>query len=158
MFDKSTLQNLADKSGGVQNSLLYITSDVNSTMRRCFLTYRPRTECSGYSQFCKTNCSHSIFRTIEARTINYRIDHIIKRFHEENSLMSGLFSQNNLLFCGMEGKNGLSAYTASPFSLLTSAKFAVRAVSVWMNITRVTLHHNKEFTIMFIFYLRFYYV
>ena len=44
--------------------------------------------------------------------------------------MSGLFSQNNLLFCGMEGKNGLSAYTTSPFSLLTSAKFAVRAVSV----------------------------
>ena len=34
-------------------------------------------------------------------------------------------------------------YTASRFSLLTSAKFAV-------NINRVTLHHNKEFTI-FIF-------
>ena len=29
MFDKFTLQNLY-KSGGVQNSLLYITSDVNS--------------------------------------------------------------------------------------------------------------------------------
>ena len=24
---------------------------------------------------------------------NYRIDHIIKRFHEENSIMSGLLSQ-----------------------------------------------------------------
>ena len=36
-------------------------------------------------------------------------------------------------------------YTASRFSLLTSAKFAV-------NITRVTLQHNKEF-IVFIFYL-----
>ena len=30
-------------------------------------------------------------------------------------------------------------YTASRFSLLTSAKFAV-------NINRVTIHHNKEFT------------
>ena len=42
-------------------------------------------------------------------------------------------------------------YTASRFSLLTSPKFAVRAVwSVWMNISRVTLQHNKEL-IMFIF-------
>ena len=41
-------------------------------------------------------------------------------------------------------------YTASRFSFLTSAKLAVRAVSsVWMNINRVTLQHNKEF-IMFI--------
>ena len=40
-----------------------------STMRHffySFLSYRPRTECS-ISQFCKTNCTHSIFRTIEAR-------------------------------------------------------------------------------------------
>ena len=29
----------------------------NSTMRRCFLSYRPRTECS-VSQFCNTNCTH----------------------------------------------------------------------------------------------------
>ena len=36
-------------------------------------------------------------------------------------------------------------YTASRFSLLTSAKFAV-------NINRVTLQHNKEFS-MFIFLL-----
>ena len=35
-------------------------------------------------------------------------------------------------------------YTASRFSLLTSAKFAV-------NINRVTLHHNKEFTFIFLF-------
>ena len=41
-------------------------------------------------------------------------------------------------------------YTASRFSFLTSAKLAVRAVSsVWTNINRVTLQHNKEF-IMFI--------
>ena len=37
-------------------------------------------------------------------------------------------------------------YTASPFSFLTITKLAVRAVSsVWMNINRVTLQHNKEF-------------
>ena len=39
----------------------------------------------------------------------------IKRFHEENSIMSGLFSQNNLLLCGMQGNNGLSAKTLKNF-------------------------------------------
>ena len=39
----------------------------------------------------------------------------------------------------------ITLYTASRFSLLTTAKFAV-------NINRVTLQHNKEF-IMFIFFL-----
>ena len=33
------------------------------------------------------------------------------------------------------------SYTASQFSLLTSAKFAVRAVDVWMNTNTVTLQH-----------------
>ena len=47
---------------------LYITSEVNSTTRRFFFIIhcRPWTECS-FSQFCKTNCTHSIFWTIEAR-------------------------------------------------------------------------------------------
>ena len=40
-------------------------------------------------------------------------------------------------------------YTASQFSLLTSAKFAV-------NINRVTLQRNKEF-IMFIFFIQGFY-
>ena len=31
-----------------------------------FLSYRPRTECS-FSQLCKSNCTHSTFRTIKAR-------------------------------------------------------------------------------------------
>ena len=39
-------------------------------------------------------------------------------------------------------------YTASRFSLLTSAKLA-------MNIKRVTLRHNKEF-IMFIFFIEWF--
>ena len=46
----------------------------------------------------------------------------------------------------------ITQYTASRFSLLTSAKFAeVRAVVGCLNENRVTLQHNKEF-IMFIFY------
>ena len=48
VFDKFTLQVNLDKSGGVLISLLNIlfilTSEVNSTMRRCFLSYRMRTE------------------------------------------------------------------------------------------------------------------
>ena len=69
-----------------------------------------------------------------------RIDHITKRFHKEISIMSGLFSENNLLVCGLQGNNGLLAktfkkfskitYTASRFLLLTRAKFAVRSVHV----------------------------
>ena len=44
-------------------------------------------------------------------------------------------------------------YTASMFSLLTSAKFAVRAVSsVWVNINRVTPQHNKEFITFFLLF------
>ena len=73
-------------------------------------------------------------------TTNNGIDHVVKRFHKENSIMSGLFSQNNPLLCGMQGKNGLLArtfqtfpkssiqYTASRFLPLTSEKFALRAV------------------------------
>ena len=55
----------------------------------------------------------------------YRIDQV----HEENSIISGLFNQNNLLLCGMQGNDGLLAkkkfqnhlHTASRFSRLTSA-------------------------------------
>ena len=43
-----------------------------------------------------------------------------------------------------------SPVTASRFSLLTSAKFELRAVKC-LHINRVTFQHNKEF--MFIFYL-----
>ena len=45
---------------------LYITSEVKQYHEALFLSYRPRTECS-ISQFCNTNCTRSIFRTIEAR-------------------------------------------------------------------------------------------
>ena len=100
---------------------LYITSEVKEYYEALYLSYRPSTECS-ISQFFKTNCTQSIFRTI----------------------IPGLFNSETVQ------KISKITYTASRFSFLTSAKLAVRAVSsVWMNINRVTLQHNKE-TIMFI--------
>ena len=62
---------------------------------------------------------------------NYGIDHIIKRFHEENSIMPGLFSQKNLILCDMKGNSygllvkTIKIFPKSPFqpgglSLLTS--------------------------------------
>ena len=70
-------------------------------------------------------------------TTNYSIDHIIKRFHEENSIMPGLFSKKNLVLCDMQGKNyGLLVKTLKnsqdhlfgqpdEYSLLTGTKFAM---------------------------------
>ena len=49
---------------------LYIASEPKQhTMRRCFYHTGLRQNARYYciSQFCKTNCTHSIFRTIEAR-------------------------------------------------------------------------------------------
>ena len=51
--------------------LLYITSEVKQYYEALFLSYRPQTKCS-ISQFFKTNCTHSIFRTIEASVGSYR--------------------------------------------------------------------------------------
>ena len=51
---------------------LYITSEVKQYNEVMFLPYRPRTECI-ISQFCNTNCTHSIFRRIEARVGRFRI-------------------------------------------------------------------------------------
>ena len=45
---------------------LNITSEMKQYYEALFLSYRPRTGCS-ISQFCNTNGTHSIFRTIEAR-------------------------------------------------------------------------------------------
>ena len=44
---------------------LYITSEVKQYYEALFLSNRPWTEWS-ISRFCNTNCTHSIFRTIEA--------------------------------------------------------------------------------------------
>ena len=57
-FDKFTLQNLANLL-----YFLYITSEVKRYYEALYLSYRPRTDCS-LSLFFKTNCTQSIFRTI----------------------------------------------------------------------------------------------
>ena len=47
VFDKFTLQNLADTFSGMQTSrvyFLYITSEVNGTICRCLFIVRPQTE------------------------------------------------------------------------------------------------------------------
>ena len=44
-----------------------IKSEVKQYYEALLLSYRPRTNCS-ISQFCNTNCTHSILKTIEART------------------------------------------------------------------------------------------
>ena len=80
---------------------------------------------------------------------NYSIDHIIKRFHEENSIMTGLFSKKNLVLCDMQGKkNSQNHLFGQPdgFSLLTGTKFAVRLIEL-----PFTLQHDREF-VMFRFY------
>ena len=124
---------------------LYIASELKQHIyyEALFLPYRPQTECAQLLYFTILQDKLHSFNIQDDRSTsflcitNYRIDGIIKRFHEENPIMmSGLFRQNNLLLCGMQGNNGLLAKTlkifpnhlqASRFSLLTSAKFAVRA-------------------------------
>ena len=66
------------------------------------------------------NCTHSIFRTAKP-------------------------SKHAWAFSETVQKISKITYTASRFSLLTSAKFAV-------NITRVTLQQNKEFVFIFLFH------
>ena len=72
---------------------------------------------------------------------NYRIDHIFKLFHEENFILSGLFSRNNLLLCGKQGKKwvfreNVEKFPKSPIQPLTSAKFAVRAIASLNNVIK----------------------
>ena len=66
-FDKFTLQNLPTNLGVCKPTLLYflyIASEAKQYYEALYLSYRPRTiECS-ISQFSKTNCTQSIFRTI----------------------------------------------------------------------------------------------
>ena len=90
-------------------------------MKQYYLSYRPRTEC-GISQFFKTNCTQSIFRTINRGLLAKPF----KKFPKSPIRPAGShFWQAPNLQCEL-------------------------CSSVWMNINRVTLQHNKEF-IMFIF-------
>ena len=88
------------------------------------------------------------------RRTNYGIDLIIKRFHEENSsIMSGLFSKNNLLLCCMQGNNGLSAKTLKNFqshlhshSVLTFDKHQICSASCC-----ILEQQNEEFVIQILY-------
>ena len=72
-------------------------------MRRCFFYHTDLGQKAVSFTILRDKLhSHSVFRTMGARAslaqeIIESSDQIIKRFHEENSIMSGLFSQNNLL-------------------------------------------------------------
>ena len=104
---------------------LYITSEAKQYYEALYLSYRPRTiECS-ISQFSKTNCTQSIFRTINRGLLAKPF----KKFPKSPIRPAGShnFWQAPNLQCEL-------------WSI------------VWMNINRVTLQHNKEF-IMVIFYL-----
>ena len=91
-------------------------------------------------------------------TTNYSFDNIIKRFHEENSIMLGLFRYKNLVLCDMQGNNYRrlvktmkkipKSLFGQPdgFSILTGTKFAVRLIEL-----PFTLQHDREF-VMFRFY------
>ena len=103
-FDKS-LQNF-------EKPLVDISPHITSKVKQYYLSYRPRTECS-ISQFFKTNCTHSIFRTINCRLFN---------------------SETVKKICKI-------TYTASQFSLLTSAKFAVnRLIELCFNINNLFIY------------------
>ena len=111
VFDKFTLQvNLGDKSGGGLTSLLnilfFITSEVNSTMRRCFFVIQTSDRICSFLPYLNPLILHFFtilpdklhsFNIQDDRstrflcTTNYSIDHT-KRFHEDNSIMPGFFS------------------------------------------------------------------
>ena len=90
------------------------------------LSYRPRTEYS-FHNFARQIALIQHNRNTRFLCItNYRIDHIIKRFHEENSIMSGLLNQNNLLLCGMQGLLMFDMH-----SILSTPKYSCKRCS-WM--------------------------
>ena len=117
-FDMFTLQNLAKNLGACKPTFhIFYTSYLrwNRTMRRCF-----------YQTDLRQNA-------------------VFHNFSRKIALIQYSTSKHALAFSETVQKISKITYTASRFSLLTSAKFSV-------NIKRVTLQHNKEF-IVFIFYL-----
>ena len=70
-------------------------------MRRCFY-HTDIGQNAVFHNFARQIVRHSIFRTIEARaSFAQQIMELVLFKNEENSIMSGLFSKNNLLLCGM---------------------------------------------------------
>ena len=105
----------------------FITSEVNSTMRRCFFNHTDLGQNLFFFALFKPIIlqfftilqdklhSFNIQDDQSTRflcTTNYSIDHIIKRFDEENYIMQELFIYKNLVLCDMQGNNyGLLAKT-----------------------------------------------
>ena len=127
-------------------------------MRHCSVTLHTsnRNICS-FSQFCKTNCTHSIISTIEARVSFAQqiiaLATLLKRFHEENSIMSALFSQNNLLLCGIQGNNGLLAKCSKTFQnhLFCQPVLTFYKCQICSESCRVFEQHKKEINVLFLF-------
>ena len=87
-------------------------------MRRCFLIIQTLKQRAVFPNFARQialiQCSG---RSKHAVPLHNKLEnnHIIKSFHEENFIMSGLFSQKNLLLCGVLGNNGLLAKRSKNF-------------------------------------------
>ena len=62
LLSTSLLYKIFPTNPGAWTNLLYFLY-ITSEVKQYYLSYRPRTECS-ISQFFKTNCTQSIFRTI----------------------------------------------------------------------------------------------
>ena len=114
-----------------------------------------------FSQFCKTNCAHSISKTIKhALPLSKNLQnwpHYKTFSWREFSVIPGRFSRKNLFLCNKQDsnygllvkriKNSQNHLYGQPdwLSLLSSTKCAVRTVgAVWMNINRVRLQHDRE--------------
>ena len=120
-------------------------------MRRCFFTvslHIPRTEC-GFSQFCRTNCTHSIIKTIEVwvsfakqiTELTYNV--FMKRIPwcqdcSVRTIYCYVVCRAIMGFRRKCWRISKITNTAFRFLLLTSAKFAVRGVDN---------EKNKGFTI-----------
>ena len=94
-------------------------------------------------------------------TTNYSIDHIIKSFHEENSIMPRVFSKKNLVLCDMQGNNyGLLVKTIKKFANTTFSASRTgshfwQAPNLQCRLIELTFtpQHDREF-VMFRFYFR----
>ena len=73
-------------------------------------------------------------------TTIYRIDHIIKPFHEDNSIMLGLFSQKNLLLCGVQLRVITSGILSTPAS---NVYVRLKTTGTEIKIVRETTNNQK---------------
>ena len=111
---------------------LYIRSKENSSMPVCLFFYHTDLQQKlfllalltpiilQFSQFCKTNCAHSISKTIKhALPLSKNLQnwpHYKTFSWREFSVIPGLFSRKNLFLCNKQDSNyGLSVKTIKKF-------------------------------------------